>query len=141
VQESTWEEEPQEPIVQTQPEAAPASEPELEVEESPTSPSPEPVPPKVQEHVLSALPAQVQSQEVERPSTPISAVKRPLSSAAHRHNARFRTGDQPVVMPSDYTPTTEKIGMQFGSLSLGGDDLDGYVPHDSFTERTHLRNL
>lgn len=26
-------------------------------------------------------------------------------------------------MPN-YTPSPEKIGMQFGSLSLGGDDLD-----------------
>ena len=128
VQESTWEEELQAPMVQTQPEPAPVPEPELNFEEPPEPPSPEPVPPKVQEPVLSALPAQVQNQEVERSSTPTSSVKRPLSSAAHRHNARFKTGDQPVVMPSgNYTPNTEKIGMQFGSLSLGGDDLDRCV--------------
>lgn len=128
VQDSAWEEEPQEPIAQIQPEPAPAPEPELKDEVPPKSPSPEPTPPKVQEPVLSALPAQVQSREVERSSTPTSGVKRPSSSAAHRHNARFKTGDQPVVMPSgNYNPTPEKIGMQFGSLSLGGDDLDGYV--------------
>ena len=126
VQESTWEEEPQTPIMQTQPEPAPEPEPELKIEEPPKPPSPEPTPPKVQELTLSALPAQIQNQEVERSSTPTSAVKRPSSSAAHRHNAKFKIGDQPVVMPN-YTPSTEKIGMQFGSLSLG-DDLDRCVP-------------
>lgn len=142
VQESTWEEEPQAPMAQTQPEPISAPEPELKVEEPPKPPSPEPVLPKVQEPVLSALPAQVQNQEVERSSTPTSSVKRPLSSAAHRHNARFKTGDQPVVMPSgNYTPNTEKIGMQFGSLSLGGDDLDRCVFCWLFTTHLHSRNL
>ena len=142
VQESTWEEELQEPIVQTQPELAPVLEPELQAEEPPSPPSPESAPPKVQEPVLSALPVQVQIQEVERSSTPTSAVKRPSSSTAHRHNARFKTGDQPVVMPSgNYTPNTEKIGMQFGSLSLGGDDIDGYVSHSPSTQHTYSWNL
>jgi hypothetical protein len=137
MQESTWEEEPQEPTVQTQPEPAP--EPELNVEEPP---SPEPAPPQVQEPVLSALPTQVQNQEIERSSTPASAVKRPLSSAAHRHNAKFKTGDQPVVMPtSNYIPYTEKIGMRFGSLSLGGDDIDRSVSHDSFIKPVYSQSL
>jgi len=140
VQESTWEEEPQAPIVQTQPEPAPEPEPEPKIEEPPKSPSPEPVPLQVQEPVGSVLPAQVQNQEVERSSTPTSVVKRPSSSAAHRHNAKFKIGDQAVVMPN-YTPSTEKIGMQFGSLSLGGDDLDRCVFHDPFTKHVYLRSL
>jgi len=128
VQESTWEEEPQALVVQTQPEPAPAPEQEPEVEEPQKPHTPELAPPQVQEPVLSALPAQVQNQEVERSPTPTSAVKRPSSSAAHRHSAKFKTGDQAVVMPTgNYTPNTEKIGMQFGSLSLGGDGLDGCV--------------
>ena len=129
VQESTWEEEPEPPMAQTQPEPAHAPEPESEVEDPPRPSSPEPAPLQTQEPMLSALPAQVQNQEVERSPTPTSAVKRPSSSAAHRHNARFKIGDQAVVMPTgNYTPNTEKIGMQFGSLSLGGDGLDRCVP-------------
>ena len=126
-------------MVLTQPEPTP--EPETKVEEPTEPPSPEPAPPKVQEPVLSALPAQVQSQEVERSLTPTSAVKRPASSAAHRRDARFKTGDQAVVMPpGNHTPNIEKIGMQFGSLSLGGDDLDRYISYDSLTEHYLLRN-
>ena len=135
MQESAWEEEPQEPVVRTQPEPASVPEQSPKVEEPPKPPSPSPAPPQIQEPVLSALPAQVQNQEVERSSTPTSAVKRPLSSAAHRYNARFKTGDQPVVMPvGNYTPNTERLGMQFGSLSLGGDDLDRCVFLYPFTE-------
>lgn len=138
----SWEEEPEAPVVRTQPEPASTPEPESKVEEPPKSPSPEPAPLQVQEPVLSALPTQVQNQEVERSSTPTSAGKRPSSSAAHRHNARFKVGDQAVVMPTgNYTPNTERIGMQFGSLSLGGDDLDGYVPFDPSAKRVCLRDL
>lgn len=43
------------------------------------------------------------------------------SSGAHRGSARFKT-DQPVVMPSSFG-SVEKVGMQFGSLSLGGETL------------------
>ncbi|KAF9784744.1 hypothetical protein BJ322DRAFT_1021427 [Thelephora terrestris] len=122
VQESTWEE-PQASVlqtpVQTQPEPIPEQEPEIEEPPRPNSQKPDP--PQVQEPLRSALPTQVQNQELERSSTPASIVKRPLSSAAHRH--RPKIGEQAVVMPN-YTPSTEKIGMQFGSLSLGGDDLD-----------------
>lgn len=137
VQESTWEE-PQEPVVETQPELI--LEPESKAEEPPRPPSPEPALPQVQEPVRSALPAQVQNQGVERSSTPISTVKRPSSSAAHRHNARFKIGDRAVVMP-DYTPSTEKIGMQFGSLSLGGDDLDRWAPCDPLIQCACLHCL
>lgn len=139
VQESAWEEEPQAPVIQTQPEPAPAPELEPEVEEPQKPRSPEPALPQVQEPVLSALPTQIQNQEVERSPTPTSAVKRPSSSAAHRHNARFKT-DQAVVMPTgNYTPNTEKLGMQFGSLSLGGDGLDGCVSINVLTKYLCLR--
>ena len=42
--------------------------------------------------------------------------------------------------PGNHTPNIEKIGMQFGSLSLGGDDLDGYVSYNPFSEHYLLRN-
>lgn len=126
--------------MQTHSETVPTPEPEQKVEETPNPPSPEPALPQIQEPVRSALPAQVQNQEVERSSTPTSS-KRPSSSAAHRHVARFKIGDQAVVMPvSNYTPSTEKLGMQFGSLSLGGDDFDGCVPHDLIIKRPYLRS-
>jgi hypothetical protein len=127
--------------VEIEPESAPTPEPEPMVEESPEPPSPEPTPPQVQEPVLSALPAQVQNQEVERSSTPTFAVKRPSSSAAHRHNARFKAGDAVVMPTGNYTPNAEKIGMQFGSLSLGGDDLDRCVSRNLFTRHVYLWNL
>lgn len=135
VQESTWEE-PQVPVVQTQPEPASPQEPEPNVEEPPKPPSPKTGPPQVQELMRSALPAQVQNQGAERSSTPTSTAKRPSSSAAHRHNAKFKIGDQAVVMPS-YTQSTERLGMQFGSLSLGG-DLERCAPHDPLAERAYL---
>lgn len=131
VQESTWEE-PQVLVAQTQPEPTPAPEPESNIEEPPKPPSPGPAPPQIQEPVRSALPAQVQNQGVERSPTPTSAAKRPSSSATYKHSARFKTGEKAVVMPS-YTPSTEKFGMQFGSLSLGGDDLDRCASHDRFS--------
>jgi hypothetical protein len=44
------------------------------------------------------------------------------SSAAHRHSARFKT-DQAVTLPNNFGSGLEKIGMQFGSLSIGGDEI------------------
>ena len=135
VQESMWEE-PLAPVAQTQQEPTPEPGLEPDVEEPQKPPSPKPTPPEAQEPVRSALPAQVQNQNqgVERSSTPTSGVKRPSSSVAHRHSTRFKIGDKAVVMPN-YTPSTEKFGMQFGSLSLGGDDIDRCAPHDPFIER------
>jgi len=46
---------------------------------------------------------------------------RPVVS--HRSGARHKTTDQPVVMPSSFGPGVEKVGMQFGSLGLGGESL------------------
>lgn len=41
----------------------------------------------------------------------------------HRSSARYKTTDQPVVMPSSFGAGVEKVGMQFGSLGLGGESL------------------
>lgn len=48
---------------------------------------------------------------------------RPTSAVPHRSSARYKTTDQPVVMPSSFGAGIEKVGMQFGSLGLGGDSL------------------
>lgn len=40
----------------------------------------------------------------------------------HRNSGRFKTTDQAVVMPSSNFSTVEKLGVQFGSVSLGGDE-------------------
>ena len=87
-------------------------EPEAEPE-----PAPEPVPSE------PPAPAQPASQEPEPVAKHIvPAVQIRPSSAAHRLSARFK--DQPVVMPNNFGASLEKVGMQFGSLSVGGADLD-----------------
>ncbi|KAI0920399.1 hypothetical protein AcW1_002154, partial [Taiwanofungus camphoratus] len=98
------------------------------------------------EIVPSALPAQVQQSSPEtevapapmtKPLTP-AAHTRP-SAASHRSSAKFKTTDQPVVMPSSNFGTgIEKVGMQFGSLSLGGEDLDADT-HEPAPEQTPVR--
>lgn len=119
VQAPTWDDEPAKPQT-TQ--AAPAEEPKSE-EPAVTSHSEPEQPP-----VLSALPPQLQASVIKtdhvqapapvKPATP-AAHTRP-TSAAHKH--KFKT-DQAVIMPSGGFGSLEKVGMQFGSLSLG-DDLD-----------------
>ncbi|KAF8172832.1 hypothetical protein K438DRAFT_175917 [Mycena galopus ATCC 62051] len=104
---STVNEPPEEPtpepqqILEPQVEEPPVPEP---VEEPVAPPSePEPAPP------------------VASPSPSIKA-SRPASTAhPHRSSARYKTIDQPVVMPSSFGSGIEKVGMQFGSLSLGGE--------------------
>ena len=70
---------------------------------------------------ISALPAQV---------TAISSPKlttRP-PAVSHRTSARHKLTDQPVTMPVSFSTGLEKVGMQFGSLSLGGDDTNDEPP-------------
>ena len=70
---------------------------------------------------ISTLPAQV---------TAISSPKlttRP-PAASHRTSARHKLTDQPVTMPVSFSTGIEKVGMQFGSLSLGGDDTNNEPP-------------
>ena len=42
-------------------------------------------------------------------------------AASHRTSARHKVPDQPVTMPLSFSTGIEKVGMQFGSLSIGGD--------------------
>ncbi|KAF8658417.1 hypothetical protein AX16_001968 [Volvariella volvacea WC 439] len=97
-----------------------------QVHEPPQSaPEPAPVPEPPSEPAAPTIPLQPQPQPavIAAPSPKLTA--RP-SSVAHR--ARFKITDQPVVMPTSFGPGIEKIGMQFGSLSLNGDSLVDTTP-------------
>ena len=140
VQPPTWDDEPQskpsitatEPwVTSVEPEAADEpivhdDEPISPVDSAPASEQVEASPaPQVQ----APQPVKDHEVSVESPPTKASlpAVQaRPLS-AAHRHSARFKT-DQAVVMPNHFSTAIEKIGMQFGSLGLGGDEIADAQP-------------
>jgi hypothetical protein len=68
----------------------------------------------VQALPISTLPAQVTAI-----SSPKLSTRPP--AASHRTSARHKVTDQPVTMPISFGTGIEKVGMQFGSLSLGGD--------------------
>ena len=70
---------------------------------------------------ISALPAQVIAI-----SSPKLTTRPPAVS--HRTSARHKLTDQPVTMPVSFSTGIEKVGMQFGSLSLGGDDTNDEPP-------------
>lgn len=67
-----------------------------------------------------------------KPPTPSVTHARP--PGIHKSNAKF-SKDQAVFISAfagNVTPNTDKLGMQFGSLSLNGDDtFDRYVPRTS----------
>ncbi|KAJ8462112.1 hypothetical protein ONZ51_g11110 [Trametes cubensis] len=120
VQAPTWDDEPRpsqpaEPIAPAE-EPKPA-QPEPTVEESVPESAPSVVSPPAQQPAPespAALPPKPLTPSIQARSTPIS----------HRTNPKFKTTDQPVVLPASFGSGVEKIGMQFGSLSLGGEDLD-----------------
>lgn len=120
MEEPTWDDEPAAKPSQS----APIEEPKPKEEVAAPAPAqPEQAP------VLSALPAQLQAPVPKteapippvKPATPVSHTR--PTSAAHRHSARFKS-DQAVVMPSSFSANIEKIGMQFGSLGLGGEEVE-----------------
>lgn len=86
-------------------------------------PEPEPQPPAqtfpvhqpVQQKTVQGSPIPAQA----KPATPVSYAK---SLNVHRNSGRFKTTDQAVVMPSSSFSTVEKLGVQFGSVNLGGDE-------------------
>ncbi|KAL5498206.1 DEF1 [Sanghuangporus vaninii] len=99
------------------------------VHAEPVQPSPPKQPEPEPEHIQapSAFPAQLSLQQKTespvvppaKPSTPVSYARSLNSRAGHR----FKT-DQAVVMPSTFGASVEKLGMQFGSVNLGSDDVD-----------------
>jgi hypothetical protein len=105
---------------------APAEEIEVPEVANLTPSEPVPAPEPVPEPAPVSLPAP-------QPKEPISGLNDAIpkhvahvqprpSSAAHRHSARFKT-DQAVTLPNNFGSGLEKVGMQFGSLSIGGDEI------------------
>jgi len=102
-------------------EPAPAPPPEIVIETKPEVPKPSPatsLPP------TSALPRQV--------ATPSPKLTTRPAVSSHRSSARYKIPDQPVTMPLSFGTGIEKVGMQFGSLSLGGDSSVDSVQCVSF---------
>lgn len=105
-----------------------------------TEDPPAPPPSKVETETIvsapevapSAFPAQLnlQQQHVSpivssaKPATPVGGLR-----GVPRTTNRFKTTDQAVVMPSAFSASVEKLGMQFGSVGLGSDDLDSAYVH------------
>ncbi len=127
----TWDDEPQAqaslPVTQDGWLATPIDNVQPKVADGITSASvPEPDP----QALVQSFPIQQQAQQKSvqsspvltqaKPATPVSYAK---SLNAHRSSGRFKTTDQAVVMPSSNFATIEKLGVQFGSVSLGGDEV------------------
>jgi hypothetical protein len=98
-----------------------------------TSAAPEPEPVQTQQpYAVSPMPAQVQHQsqpEVPKTLTPTPGSRQGVS--VNRSHPRYKT-DQAVVLPSSFGTPLEKVGMQFGSLSLGGEGTEDIVEGNSW---------
>ena len=131
VQNPPWEDELQSkssaPVVEPW-DTAPAEEAQVHDETKPDLPEPSPAPPPepVPEPISVSLPAPQPKEPVSGLSEAIpkhvSPVQARPSSAAHKHSSRFKT-DQAVTLPNNFGSGLEKVGMQFGSLSIGGDEI------------------
>lgn len=131
----TWDDEPQsKPTTESWPSASDAEEPkneqvqkhEAEVEAPqeplPTEPEKQQIPASKSEPApIAPIVTPVISQAAAATPSPKLTVR--PAAAAHRTSARYKNIDQPVVMPSSFGSGIEKVGMQFGSLSLGGDSI------------------
>ncbi len=129
VQNPPWEDDlqPKSSAPVTEPwDTAPAEEIKVADDAKPAPPESTPVPEPVPEPIAVSLPAP-------QPKEPVSGLNEAIpkhvapvqprpSSAAHRHSARFKT-DQAVTLPNNFGSGLEKVGMQFGSLSIGGDEI------------------
>ncbi|KAG6808774.1 hypothetical protein H0H92_002954 [Tricholoma furcatifolium] len=136
VQAPTWEDEPQpKPATTTtetwpsptveEPQAEQSSKHEAEVE--PTKELPPAEPEKQQIPASKSEPAPIAALATPVISQPAAATPSPKlagrPAATTRAGARYKNIDQPVVMPSSFGSGIEKVGMQFGSLSLGGESI------------------
>ncbi|KAI1790606.1 hypothetical protein LXA43DRAFT_946929 [Ganoderma leucocontextum] len=129
IQAPTWDDEPR-ASEQVESVFVPSVAEEVKPAQSDPTPSEDPVP----EHVPAAVPPGIVLQP-SAPESPVALPPKPLTPsvstrptpAPHRTTAKFKTTDQPVVLPASFGSGVEKIGMQFGSLSLGGEDFDGSI--------------
>jgi len=105
---------------------APAEEFKVADDVKPAPSEPAPAPEPVPEPIAVSLPAPQPKEPVSSLNDAIPKHVAPVqprpSSAAHRHSARFKT-DQAVTLPNNFGSGLEKVGMQFGSLSIGGDEI------------------
>jgi hypothetical protein len=103
-----------------QPTAPVAEEKPEAVEEKPAA-APEPVPEQKPE--VKASPAPVAAHAAPALAAQVAATPSPKLSTrpAVRTAARYKIPDQPVTMPLSFGTGLEKVGMQFGSLSLAED--------------------
>lgn len=104
-----------------------------QLEEPQEEPVPAPVPePVVQQEELPApvasTIAQTRTPEAV-PSKPVTPVPGSRFGGMHRSHPRYKT-DQAVVLPSSFGTPLEKVGMQFGSLSLSGDGPDDIIENE-----------
>jgi len=129
VQHPSWEPDPS-PAVDL-----PSEEPKLESpvpeesqvpSRSPTpaqEPAPEPTPATVEPPSQSPAPSLSDPATTSVTNIPASLKSAPrTATSSSRASARNRLIDQPVVMPSSFG-SVERVGMQFGSLSLNGESL------------------
>lgn len=129
VQHPLWEPDPS-PAVDL-----PSEEPKLESpvpeesqvpSRSPTpaqEPAPEPTPATVEPPSQSPAPSLSDPATISVTTIPPSLKSAPrTATSSSRASARNRLIDQPVVMPSSFG-SVERVGMQFGSLSLNGESL------------------
>ncbi|KAI0830192.1 hypothetical protein BC628DRAFT_1313487 [Trametes gibbosa] len=125
VQAPTWDDEPR---LSQSVESVPVVE-----EPKPVQPEPKLVEEPTPERAVPAVSPVVPQQPA--PESPVALPPKPLTPSiqaratpvSHR-GPKFKTSDQPVVLPASFGSGVEKIGMQFGSLSLGGEDLDSHEP-------------
>jgi hypothetical protein len=52
-------------------------------------------------------------------ATPSPRLSTRPAASSHRSSARYKVTDQPVTLPLSFGAGIEKVGMQFGSLSVG----------------------
>ncbi|KAI0717695.1 hypothetical protein C8T65DRAFT_707069 [Cerioporus squamosus] len=121
VQAPSWDDEPRPPQHAESP-----STPAVADEPTPAEPSPKAAEETLPEH---ATPPGVTRQPA--PEIPAALPPKPLTPSISTrptpvsHRApKFKTTDQPVILPASFGTGVEKVGMQFGSLSLGGEDFD-----------------
>jgi hypothetical protein len=105
----------------------PAEEIKVHDDVKPAPSEPEPAIEPASEPIAVSLPAPQPKEPVggglsEAIPKHVAPVQARPSSAAHRHSARFKT-DQAVTLPNNFGSGLEKVGMQFGSLSIGGDEI------------------
>jgi len=76
----------------------------------------------------ASVPIAVQTPSIRPPVTPSPKLTTRPAVSSHRSSARHKIPDQPVTLPLSFGSGIEKVGMQFGSLSLGdGAETSQYV--------------